>query len=109
MAFIPVRTPVVERVAPLAVRGAVVFSMTFLAASAVAAQDTASEAILAPLTLRARIPLPGVYGRMDHYGWDSKRGILIVSALGNNTVEIVDSWRRVHSITELEHPQAAVY
>jgi DNA-binding beta-propeller fold protein YncE len=62
-----------------------------------------------PLTLRTRIPLPGVYGRMDHYGWDSKRGILLLAALGNNTVEIVDSWRRVHSITELEHPQAAVY
>jgi DNA-binding beta-propeller fold protein YncE len=53
--------------------------------------------------------LPGVYGRMDHYGWDSKRGILLVAALGNNTVEIVDSWRRVHSITGLEHPQAVVY
>ena len=25
----------------------------------------------APLTLRTRIPLPGVYGRIDHYGWDS--------------------------------------
>jgi hypothetical protein len=62
-----------------------------------------------PLTLRTRIPLPGVYGRIDHYGWDSKRGILIVSALGNDTVEIVDSWRRVRSITGLEHPQAAVY
>jgi hypothetical protein len=64
---------------------------------------------LPPLTLRTRIPLPGVYGRMDHYGWDSKRGILIVSALGNNTVEIVDSWKRVNSIAGLEHPQAAVY
>jgi hypothetical protein len=64
---------------------------------------------LPPLTLRTRIPLPGVYGRMDHYGWDSKRGFLLVAALGNNTVEIVDSWRRVHSITGLEHPQAAVY
>jgi DNA-binding beta-propeller fold protein YncE len=62
-----------------------------------------------PLTLRTRIALPGVYGRVDHYGWDSKRGILLVAALGNNTVEIVDSWRRVHSITGLEHPQAAVY
>jgi DNA-binding beta-propeller fold protein YncE len=62
-----------------------------------------------PLTLRTRIPLPGVYGRIDHFGWDSKRGILIVSALGNDTVEIVDSWRRVRSITGLEHPQAAVY
>jgi hypothetical protein len=57
----------------------------------------------------ARIPLPGVYGRMDHYGWDSKRGILIVSALGNDTVEIVNSWKRVHTITGLEHPQASVY
>jgi DNA-binding beta-propeller fold protein YncE len=62
-----------------------------------------------PLTLRTRIPLPGVYGRMDHYGWDSKRGILIASALGNDTVEIVNSWKRVHTITGLEHPQASVY
>ena len=53
--------------------------------------------------------LPGVYGRMDHYGWDSKRGVLIVSALGNDTVEIVNSWKRVHTITGLEHPQASVY
>ena len=64
---------------------------------------------LPPLTLRTRIPLPGVYGRMDHYGWDSKRGNLIVSALGNDTVEIVNSWKRVHTITGLEHPQASVY
>ena len=64
---------------------------------------------IAPLTLRTRIPLPGVFGRIDHYGWDSKRGILIVSALGNDTVEIVDQWKRVHSIAGLEHPQASVY
>src|SRR5215472_16753515 len=64
---------------------------------------------LPPLTLRSRIALPGVYGRMDHYGWDSKRGILFVTALGNNTVEIVDQWRRVASITGLEHPQASQY
>jgi hypothetical protein len=62
-----------------------------------------------PLSLRTRIPLPGVYGRIDHFGWDSKRGILIVSALGNDTVEIVDSWRRVRSIAGLEHPQASLY
>ena len=64
---------------------------------------------LPPMTLRSRIALPGVYGRMDHYGWDSKRGILLVSALGNNTVEIVDSWKQVHTIAGLEHPQASVY
>ena len=61
------------------------------------------------LSLRTRIPLPGVYGRIDHYGWDGKRGNLIVSALGNDTVEIVNSWKRVHTITGLEHPQASVY
>src|SRR6266446_5565525 len=61
------------------------------------------------LSLRTRIPLPGVYGRIDHYGWESKRANLIVTALGNDTVEIVNSWRRVHTITGLEHPQASVY
>ena len=62
-----------------------------------------------PLSLRTRIPLPGVYGRMDHFGFDSKRGTLIVSALGNNTLEIVSQWRRTHTIEGLDHPQAAVY
>src|SRR5258707_5202769 len=61
------------------------------------------------LSLRTRIPLPGVYGRIDHFGWDGKRANLIVSALGNDTVEIVNSWRRVHTIAGLEHPQASVY
>src|SRR5215468_7513161 len=61
------------------------------------------------LSLRTRIPLPGVYGRIDHYGWDGKRANLIVSALGNDTVEIVNSWRRVATIAGLEHPQASVY
>jgi hypothetical protein len=62
-----------------------------------------------PLVLRTRIALPGVYGRMDHFGWDNKRGLLIVSALGNDTVEIVGNWRRLHTITGLEGPQASVY
>ncbi|HWG04938.1 MAG TPA: hypothetical protein VG271_07980 [Beijerinckiaceae bacterium] len=74
-----------------------------LVAVPAAAQTTA------PMSVRTHIPLPGVYGRMDHYGWDSKRGILIVSALGNNTVEIVDEWKHVHTIAGLEHPQASVY
>jgi DNA-binding beta-propeller fold protein YncE len=62
-----------------------------------------------PMALRTRIALPGVYGRMDHYGWDSKRGILLVSALGNNTVEVIDSWKQVHTISGLEHPQDSIY
>jgi hypothetical protein len=62
-----------------------------------------------PMTLRTRIALPGVYGRIDHFGWDTKRGLLIVSALGNDTVEIIGDWKRRHTITGLEHPQASVY
>ena len=71
--------------------------------------DSPDTGKLPALSLRTRIPLPGVYGRIDHYGWDSKRGTLIVSALGNDTVEIVNSWKRVYAITGLEHPQASVY
>jgi hypothetical protein len=62
-----------------------------------------------PLVLRTRIPLPGVYGRMDHFGWDTKRGHLLVSALGNDTVEVVSQWKRIQTISGLEHPQASVY
>jgi hypothetical protein len=71
--------------------------------------ERASDRAFSPITLRTRIALPGVYGRMDHYGWDTKRGVLIVAALGNDTVEIVDSWKRVRTIIGLEHPQAALY
>ena len=62
-----------------------------------------------PLYLRSRIALPGVYGRMDHYGLDTKRDVLMVSALGNNTVEVISNWKRVHTITGLEHPQGTLY
>src|SRR5258708_16936881 len=62
-----------------------------------------------PITLRSRTALPGVYGRMDHYGYDTRRGNLIVQALGNNTVEIINSWNRIHTITGLEHPQGSAY
>src|SRR5215831_19656770 len=90
-------------------------SMVVLLAGPASAQRT-DDPTASPLTdkppvlsLRTRIPLPGVYGRIDHYGWDSKRGTLIVSALGNDTVEIVNSWKRVYTIAGLEHPQASVY
>jgi hypothetical protein len=67
------------------------------------------EAKPTPLVLRTRIALPGVYGRMDHFGWDTKRGLLIASALGNDTVEIISNWKRIYTICGLEHPQASVY
>jgi hypothetical protein len=90
----------------------VVAAMMALSSSSLMAEEPATphtEGKPAPLILRTRIALPGVYGRIDHFGWDSKRGLLIVSALGNDTVEIVANWKRVHTITGLEHPQASVY
>jgi hypothetical protein len=77
--------------------GAVFAVLASLVLGQVSAQETGAHRSptdsgkLLPLPLRTRIPLPGVYGRIDHYGWDSKRGVLIVSALGNDTVEIVET------------------
>jgi DNA-binding beta-propeller fold protein YncE len=42
------------------------------------------------LTQVETIPLDGVEGRIDHFGLDAKGKRLFVSALGNNSVEIVD-------------------
>ncbi len=88
---------------------ALAFSDGVCAQQSVSTSSAETDQKTPPLTLRTRIALPGVYGRMDHYGWDSKRGILLVTALGNNTVEIVDQWKRVASITGLEYPQASLY
>ena len=64
---------------------------------------------LAPLTPRSRIVLPGVFGRIDHLGFDRRRGNLFVAALGNDTVEVINSLRRIHTIKGLNHPQAVLY
>ncbi len=63
-----------------------------------------------PLVLTGAIPLPGVLGRIDHFGLDPK-GRLFVSALGNNTEEVLDlsAGRVVHSIAGVARPQGVVY
>jgi DNA-binding beta-propeller fold protein YncE len=86
----------------------IIVGLAALLAGPASAQQSSSDTV-SPITLRSRIALPGVYGRMDHYGWDSKRQNLIVDALGNNTVEIVNSWNRIQTIAGLEHPQGSVY
>ena len=52
------------------------------------------------------IPLPGVEGRIDHFGVDVQGQRLFVSALGNNTVEVLDlqHGKRLTSITRLREP-----
>ena len=68
-----------------------------------------TDKTLAPLTPRSRIVLPGVFGRIDHFGYDRRRGNLFVAALGNDTVEVINSLRRIRTIKGLDHPQAALY
>src|SRR5713226_2038671 len=74
-------------------------------------QDDASAPKRAPLLLVQEIPLPNVGGRIDHFTFDAKRKRVIGAALGNNTVEVVDTFagRDVHSITGAAAPQGVVY
>src|SRR5207244_8691797 len=52
-----------------------------------------------------------VGGRIDHFTVDPKRKRVIGAALGNNTVEVVDTFagRDVHSITGAAAPQGLAY
>jgi DNA-binding beta-propeller fold protein YncE len=63
-----------------------------------------------PLLLTGAIPLPGVQGRMDHLAIDPK-GRLFISALGNNSVEVLDlaGGIRAHSIAGIPKPQGVAY
>jgi DNA-binding beta-propeller fold protein YncE len=64
-----------------------------------------------PLKLKQTIPLSGVEGRIDHFGFDAAGERLFVCALGNNTVEVLDlhNGQRIHSITGLGAPQGIAY
>jgi DNA-binding beta-propeller fold protein YncE len=63
------------------------------------------------MQLIASIPLPKVSGRIDHLTYDSKRHLIFVAALGNNTVEVVDfiSKKVIHTIKDLHEPQGIVF
>lgn len=66
---------------------------------------------LLPLQLEEQIPVPGVAGRLDHFTADAKRRRLFVSALGNNSLEVIDVFagRVIHSIKGLAQPQGPLY
>jgi hypothetical protein len=63
-----------------------------------------------PLRLVGTIPLPGVKGRFDHFACDVAGQRLIVSALGNNTGEVLDvaALKRLHTFTGLHKPTGAL-
>lgn len=100
-----------------------IFVATLIGCAALAgwtfAQQTASPAAakaavrpISSLQLQQEIPVPNVMGRLDHMSSDSKRKLLFVSALGNNSAEVVDTFagRVVHEITEgLSQPQGILY
>src|SRR4030081_3610709 len=78
--------------------------------SAIAAPQAPSRE-LAPLQLIQKIPVPGVAGRIDHFTAFPKRRLLIFAALGNNSMEIVNTFQGkvVQSIKGLDEPQGVVY
>jgi DNA-binding beta-propeller fold protein YncE len=60
-----------------------------------------------PLVLVRAIELPRVEGRIDHLAFDSTTHQLYVAALGNNTVEVLDTIAGSHlkSVTGFREPQ----
>src|SRR5258708_20565323 len=81
----------------------------YVLSTQVAAQKSAPVPAARPLVLTEAISLEGVKGRFDHFGSAGNR--LFVSALGNNTVEVIDISARtvIHTITGIPNPQGAVF
>jgi|SRR5947208_15343488 len=74
----------------------------------VSAREKSTPERSRPLVLTEAIPLAGVQGRFDHFGFDRKNQ-LFVAALGNNSVELIDisARTRSHSITGIPNPRAS--
>jgi DNA-binding beta-propeller fold protein YncE len=64
-----------------------------------------------PFKLEKSIPLPGVEGRFDHMAVDAAAQHLIVAALGNNTVEVIDlaGAKKLQSWSGMKEPQGVAY
>jgi MFS family permease len=77
------------------------------AAGALAAMSSAQPQTDAPLRAVRSIPLPGVRGRIDHLAFDPARQRLFVAALGNDTVEVIDTARgeQIRSLAGFHEPQ----
>jgi len=75
----------------------------------VKAQESSGAQDARPLVLTEAIPLEGIKGRFDHFGTSGRK--LFVSALGNNTVEVIDISGRTleRTITGVPNPQGVVY
>src|SRR5258708_1142919 len=78
--------------------------------TAIAAPQAATRE-LAPLQLIQKIPVRGVEGRIDHFTAFPKRRLLIFAALGNNSMEVVNTFQAkvVQSVKGLNEPQGVLY
>jgi DNA-binding beta-propeller fold protein YncE len=75
-------------------------------------QESSAKEESSPLILTAQIPLPGVHGRFDHFGFDpAEPGRIFISALGNNSVEVINTVEgtAVHSIPGIPEPQGVAF
>jgi len=63
------------------------------------------------LSLKSRIALPGVKGRIDHFSVDVKGQRLFMAGVGNPTLEVIDlqSGKRVRTIPDLAEPQGVYF
>jgi YVTN family beta-propeller protein len=78
-----------------------------LIAIVVCATSAVTQPAREPLTAAGIVPMPGVEGRIDHLAVDLAGKRLFVAALGNDTVEVVDTsgLRVIKSISGLHEPQ----
>ena len=80
-------------------RPILLFALLLALARAGAAQEPAMKLV-------QTIPLPGVEGRLDHFGYDPQRKRLYLAALGNNSLEVIDlsAGKRINSVKGLQKP-----
>jgi DNA-binding beta-propeller fold protein YncE len=88
-----------------------IFALALLVAACTRTNSHTSEESAGGLRLVRTIPLPNVEGRIDHLDVDVKGQRLLVAALGNNTVEVVDLQRgaRTQSLRGFNEPQGIRY
>ena len=84
---------------------------TIVLAAVIVSASIAQGAGQEPLRLVGTIDLPHVEGRIDHMAFDPDGERLLISALGNGTVEVVDTrgGRRVRTLTGFREPQGIAF
>jgi DNA-binding beta-propeller fold protein YncE len=84
-----------------------VLTAALLSGSLALAQTQSSDA---PLTLTGSIPMSHIQGRIDHFALGPE-GTIFISALGNNTEEVIDLSGGVvgHTIPGIPKPQGVAY